>query len=96
MTKYIIFLFSIILNIIFIALYISKFLYKFNELTFKESECLDSNSLCSVEIKKRFNKYVPNIDDFKISGKRLNMMNVIILPDNGKDIANYNYINKNN
>ena len=65
----------------------------FNKLFFKESECIDPKSICSLEIKRRFAKHVQNLDDFNISSKKLNMMNVIISPDDNKNIAHYNYIN---
>jgi len=60
-------------------------------LTYHEKECIDTNSKCSREIKRRFKLYTTDLDDFDISGESLNMMKVIILPDPGKKIANYHY-----
>jgi len=83
--------------IIFIILIIIIFYYNIiiqnnlSELIYYEKDCIDYNSQCSKEIRRRFNLYAKELDDFDIIGKKLNLMNVKILPNPGNNIAKYHF-----
>ena len=86
-----IFVFIIILFLLFTFI---KYKHSLKEIVYYEKDCIDRNSECSKEIRRRFGIYAENIDDFDISSESLNLMKVKILPNPGNTIAKFHYYSK--
>ena len=71
-----------------------KFKHSLKEIIYYEKDCIDRNSECSKEIKRRFDIYAEDINDFDISGESLNLMKVKILPNPGNTIAKFHFYAK--
>jgi len=86
----IIFIFIIIIIIIILFL-LFTFKHSLKEIVYYEKDCIDRNSECSKEIKRRFDIYAKNTNDFDISSESLNLMKVKILPNPGNTIAKFHF-----